>query len=301
VPLANIPTRITDLAGVQRGATLIVHCTLPTHTTENILIQTPLKLDLRIGVAGEPFNAETWAGKAQPVPNPQVKDGLATYQIPTREWTGKGVAIGVRAIGANGKPGEWSNFETLPVVPPPETPSRLNVKDTAAGELVAWAGRGDQFRVLRQTAGDENFAVAATVPGDEWTDTTIEYGKTYTYMVQALVDAGNKRVAESDLSETFPVTPKDTFPPAVPPGLRADAAPNAVALVWDADTEPDLAGYRVYRSTGDGPWQRLADVNAVPSYSDTTMERGKTYHYAVSAFDKAGNESARCAAVEITP
>jgi fibronectin type 3 domain-containing protein len=52
---------------------------------------------------------------------------------------------------------------------------------------------------------------------------------------------------------------------------------------------------------GDGPWQKLADVNTVPSYSDATVEHGKTYHYAVSAFDKTGNESDRCAPVEIVP
>jgi fibronectin type 3 domain-containing protein len=57
----------------------------------------------------------------------------------------------------------------------------------------------------------------------------------------------------------------------------------------------------VYRSAGDGPWQKLAEVNAIPSYSDSTVEHGKTYHYAVSAFDKAGNESERSAAVEIVP
>jgi fibronectin type 3 domain-containing protein len=43
----------------------------------------------------------------------------------------------------------------------------------------------------------------------------------------------------------------------------------------------------------------MADVNAVPSYSDTSVEHGKTYHYALSAFDKTGNESDRCAAVEM--
>ena len=83
--------------------------------------------------------------------------------------------------------------------------------------------------------------------------------------------------------------------------LRADPTPNSVALVWEGDTEPDLAGYRVYRSVGDGPWQKLADVNAVPSYSDTSVEHGKTYHYAIGAFDKTGNESARSTPVEIVP
>jgi hypothetical protein len=300
-PLANVPTKISDLAAIQRGAALIVHCSVPTHTTENVFIKTPVKLDLRIGPAGDNFNAAEWSAHAKPVADPEVKDGIATYRIPTREWTGKEVAIGVRAVGSNGKQSEWSNYEMLPVVAPPETPSAPEVKDTAIGEHIAWTGRGDQFRVLKRTGDEENYIIAVTAAGHEWTDTAIEYGKSYTYMMQALVDAGNKKVAESDLSKPVTCTPKDTFPPAVPSGLRADPAPNSVALVWEPDTEADLAGYRVYRSVGDGPWQKLADVNTVPSYSDATVEHGKTYHYAVSAFDKTGNESERCAPVEIVP
>jgi hypothetical protein len=300
-PLANVPTKISDLAAVERGALLIVHATVPARTTENVLIKTPVKLDLRIGVAGEHFNAEEWASQAKAISEVQVKDGIATYRISTREWVGKEVVLGVRAIGSNGKESGWSNYEIVPVVAEPEVPSRPDVEDTAAGERVTWTGRGDQFRVLRKTGGEESYIVAATVAAHEWIDTGIEYGKTYTYMMQALVDVGNQKVAESDLSETRPVTPLDKFPPAVPSGLRADPTPNSVALVWEGDTEPDLAGYRVYRSVGDGPWQKLADVNAVPSYSDTSVEHGKTYHYAIGAFDKTGNESARSTPVEIVP
>jgi hypothetical protein len=35
VPLANVPQRISDLAAVQRGSTIIAHFTIPTFTTEN--------------------------------------------------------------------------------------------------------------------------------------------------------------------------------------------------------------------------------------------------------------------------
>ena len=300
-PLANIPTKISDLAAVQRGDTLIVHCTVPTHTTENILLKPPVKLDLRIGPAGQHFNAPEWASQAKAISGEQIKDGIATYRIPTAEWIGKEVAIGVRAIGSNGKPADWSNYETVPVVTPPETPSRPDLQATATGERVTWTGRGDQFRVLRRSGGEEGYTLAATVAGHEWADTSIEYGKSYSYMIQTLVNAGSQKLAESDLSPAREDTAKDTFAPAVPAGLHTDATPAGVSLVWDPDSEPDLAGYRVYRSAGDGPWQKLAEVNAIPSYSDSTVEHGKTYHYAVIAFDKAGNESERSAAVEIVP
>lgn len=304
VPLANVPSRITDLATVQRGATIIVHLSVPTMTTENNPIKTAVKLDLRIGAAADRFNPDEWARQAKSISDPQIKDGIATYKIPTQEWSGKKIVIGVRAIGSNGKQATWSNFETLSVVTPPEVPSRPELTDTPAGERIAWTGRGDRFRVLRRVGDEETYAVVATVAGHEWTDTAIEYGKAYTYMMQSLVDAGNQKTAESDLSEICkgcPVTLVDHFPPAVPSGLRADAAGDSVALVWEPDTEADLAGYRLYRELGDGPWLKLAEVNAVPSYSDAAVEHGKTYRYAVTAFDKAGNESDRSAVVVIVP
>jgi fibronectin type 3 domain-containing protein len=84
--------------------------------------------------------------------------------------------------------------------------------------------------------------------------------------------------------------------------LRADAAPGSIELVWDRNTEADLAGYRIYRSTGDGPFEKLAELNEIPNYSDRAVEHGKTYHYALTAFDRSTppNESARSARIEAT-
>ena len=301
VPLANVPQRISDLAAVQRGAVIIAHFTIPTFTTENNPIKTSVNLDFRAGVAGDPFNPGDWANEAKLISQFEVKDGLATFKIPTEAWTGKKVTISVRSIGSNRKRSDWSNFETLLVVNPPETPSKPAVDDIAAGERVTWTGAGDRFRILRRVADEKDYAIAATVQGHEWIDAGIDYGKPYSYAVQALVDAGNQKTAESDISPSDTHTPKDTFPPAIPSGLRADRTANSVSLVWEPDSEPDLAGYRIYRSEGNGPWQKLADVNTVPSYSDTAVEHGKTYHYAISAFDKTDppNESQHSAPVEM--
>ena len=293
VPLANVPQKITDLAVIQRGDSLIVHCSLPLRTTENILIKTPVKLDLRIGVPNDPFNAAEWAQQAKSISNPDIKDTLVTYQISTREWTGKSVVLGVRAIGSNGKDSDWSNFQTIPVVIPPETPSVHELEITAAGVKVTWTGRGDQFRVLR-SGGDANFAVMATVTAHEWLDTTIEYGKPYSYMVQALADLGNQRVAESGpRKSTPPRTFEDNPAGPLPPGCAPIPLPTRSRWCGKLIPNPILAGYRVYRAVGEGPFEKLADVNAVPSYSDTAIEHGKTYRYVLTALDKSNNESAR--------
>ena len=112
------------------------------------------------------------------------------------------------------------------------------------------------------------------------------------------MNLGQNREAQSELSAVAEITPEDRFPPATPTGLRAAASPNSVELSWDANTETDLAGYRLYRSVPGGPIEKIADL-AVPAYSDHKVEHEKTYHYEVSAVDRVGNESPHSAPVEV--
>src|SRR5262249_24905965 len=132
----------------------------------------------------------------------------------------------------------------------------------------------------------------------EFLDTTAEFGKTYTYLVQSFADLGDHREAQGELSEAATVLYKDTFAPATPANVRATTSAASVELSWDADDEPDLAGYRVYRSVDGGAFVKIADVNEIPAYSDRAVELGKTYRYALTAIDKDGNESGRSSAVE---
>jgi fibronectin type 3 domain-containing protein len=184
------------------------------------------------------------------------------------------------------------------VVEPPETPSEVTPVATAGGVKLTWSAHGSQFRVFRKPEGAAEFALAATVEQPEWTDAEAEFGKPTAYLVQTVVTAPDNRLAESDLSAEVSIKPKDEFPPAVPSGLRATAGPASVELSWEPDTEPDLAGYRIYSAVGAGAFEKVADVAAIPTYSDKSAEKGKTYRYAVSAVDRAGNESARSAPVE---
>ena len=84
-----------------------------------------------------------------------------------------------------------------------------------------------------------------------------------------------EREATSDPSETAKITPKDTFPPAAPSGLRAAAAPSSVELSWERSAEADTAGYRVYRGVPGGEFEKLADVAQAPAYSDRTRRAAR--------------------------
>ena len=139
----------------------------------------------------------------------------------------------------------------------------------------------------------------ATVEANEWVDTTTEYNKKYDYVVQLTRKTGTVDV-QSDLSDTIPVTPVDIFPPAVPAGLNAILSTQGIELVWDRNTEPDLASYRLYRALGDGKLEKIADVTDAPSYSDRKVESGKLYRYAVSSVDRLGNESKQSEPVGVT-
>ncbi len=100
------------------------------------------------------------------------------------------------------------------------------------------------------------------------------------------------------------VTPKDTFPPAAPKSLAAIAAPGVINLIWDANTEPDLAGYLVLR--GEAPGDTLQTITKEPvttnTFRDDTVRAGTRYVYAVVAVDRATpqNVSAQSNRVEET-
>jgi hypothetical protein len=296
-PLANIPPKVSDLAALQRGGRIIVQFTVPATTTEGHPIPPPLRLDLRVGTADH-FEEHQWAAAARQIPPGAIANGVARYEIPAADWTGKELIFGVRAVAGNGKQSGWSNFVVVPVVAPPEKPGGIAPTVTQQGVHLTWQARGTDFRVFRK-ADDGGFAPVANVQMPEWTDTATEFGKRYTYLVQTIVKLGNRREAESELSDEASVVPSDIFPPAAPQGVQGSSAPNSIELNWERNTEEDLHGYRVYRGEGNGAMEKIADVSVVPSYSDRKVEHGKTYRYAVAAVDEAGNESPRSAPIDV--
>uniref|UniRef100_A0A7C4XJA2 Fibronectin type-III domain-containing protein n=1 Tax=candidate division WOR-3 bacterium TaxID=2052148 RepID=A0A7C4XJA2_UNCW3 len=83
----------------------------------------------------------------------------------------------------------------------------------------------------------------------------------------------------------------DTEPPAVPRGLTSITGDESVMLTWYQNTEPDLAGYRIYRGPApEGPYILIGETN-LDYFLDYGLANGYTYYYAISAFDIHNNES----------
>jgi hypothetical protein len=137
-------------------------------------------------------------------------------------------------------------------------------------------------------------------------DPTAQRGETYRYTAQrvrAIVLDGHALEIRSASSAVNTVLMRDTFPPATPTGLAAiasgtDVAHRSIDLSWEPNTDPDLAGYIVYRQpvgsdgTLSGTSARLTPTPIpAPAFSDLTAVLGQTYSYRVTATDTAGNES----------
>lgn len=60
---------------------------------------------------------------------------------------------------------------------------------------------------------------------------------------------------------------------------------------WNANTESDLAGYRVYYGAAPGTYSQTVDVGLTTSHSITGLVDGSTYYISVTAYDTSGNES----------
>ncbi|MEK7153585.1 MAG: Ig-like domain-containing protein, partial [Patescibacteria group bacterium] len=116
-----------------------------------------------------------------------------------------------------------------------------------------------------------------------WDSKTVANGS-YSLMAKAYDAAGNTN------SDTVQVTVKnsDTQAPAPPSSLSATAATaTKVNLNWKASTDNvGVAGYWINRNG-----VNLTKVDAVTSYSDTTVLPNTSYTYQLTAYDAAGNLS----------
>jgi hypothetical protein len=62
-------------------------------------------------------------------------------------------------------------------------------------------------------------------------------------------------------------------------------------IAWDPNSEPDLAGYRIYYGTESGGYTGSVDVGNVTTYRLDGLSDGVTYYIAATAYDTSDNES----------
>ena len=205
-PALDIPSRVTDLRAAEYGDKILVEFTLPALTTEGLALTKVKSVELRVSVGVASQNVNLKAAGPGPVHE----------EIGAGEWIGKDVLLTVRATGPKGKTSEWSNAVPLAVGVPLGVPANLVAENVAEGVRLRWQGSGPRYRIFRAFTGPapERLAESDQL---EYVDRTTSYGNMYRYFVQAVTADG---LRQSEISEVVAITPRDTFPPAVPAACR---------------------------------------------------------------------------------
>jgi hypothetical protein len=93
------------------------------------------------------------------------------------------------------------------------------------------------------------------------------------------------------------------LPPATPNNLTVTVlGSDEIKLEWLPNTEDDLTGYIIQRSTDpNGPWYNVTTVGKEgTSYIDKGLESGTKYYYRIIAVDNASNESPPSVTLSVT-
>jgi len=93
------------------------------------------------------------------------------------------------------------------------------------------------------------------------------------------------------------------YDPGQPTGLVAISGDGVVSLDWDDNTEGDLTGYDLLRSTvSGGPYTLVAGSPfAASEHEDLTVTNGTAYYYVVRAVDSASLQSVESDEASATP
>jgi fibronectin type 3 domain-containing protein len=127
-------------------------------------------------------------------------------------------------------------------------------------------------------------------PATTLADTAARRGESWCYVVRSVVGT-TPVIVESASSQEVCMAVQDRFAPAAPTGVAALPREGAVEVSWSPSPEPDLARYRVYRTSAGGAPTRVGEALAGETALVDRAPGTGTVAYTVTAVDRDGNES----------
>lgn len=126
-------------------------------------------------------------------------------------------------------------------------------------------------------------------------------GKVYHFRVRGIDMDKNEGV-----SSDYQFTTLKGAAPAIPENVNVTVPAEQEKLVvsWNANTEDDILGYNIFRSTSpNGEFEKIISVSSdTTSYTDGDLSIATKYYYKVQAYDTAGNDGEISNAVSaVTP
>ncbi|NTW22944.1 hypothetical protein HGA34_05425 [Candidatus Falkowbacteria bacterium] len=169
----------------------------------------------------------------------------------------------------------------------PSVPQSLATAPISASQIdLSWATSTDNVSVEGYKIYRDSVLIATT-SSTTFSNTGLTNGTTYNYQVLAYDTSGN----ESAKSATSSAATTDTQAPTVPASLVASPISSSqINLSWATSTDNvAVTGYKVFRNNS-----QIATTTAT-TYNSTGLAASTTYNYQISAFDAAGNTSAKSA------
>jgi hypothetical protein len=339
-PSLHLPRPVSDLKAQRVGDSVQLSWTMAGDTTDGLALegQRKVKVCRRVGVGVcAPVQSFAEMPKAKItiediLPPALVKSlpELLAYEVEVMNLAGRSAGASNPAYTASGSS--------------PDPVSGLQAVVTERGVVLHWEQASDTGSemllrreriqtapVAKKSAGPVNPLAPQSAPDVQMlrvhadaggtVDASVVLGEQYAYKVQRvnrLVLVGQSVELRSEPSVAVNVDVRDTFPPQAPQGLaaaepmRAADGSLAIDLSWEANAEPDLAGYFIYRrdmsaeaTRGVRSWAAIgarlnAQILPAPAFHDTAILAGHTYEYSVTAVDKSGNQSNRSAVITET-
>jgi hypothetical protein len=333
-PSLHLPRPVSDLQAQRVGDSVQLRWTMSGDTTDSIGLTGQKKVTVcrRVGagvcaqVQSFPEMPKAKVAIEDVLPPAVVKDSpaLLTYEVQVLSDVGRSAGASNPAYAASGAA--------------PSPVNRLRADVTERGVMLRWepsAGADTEILLRRERVKNATPTAPVTkksagnpmAPKSEpdvqllrvhadaggTLDASAVFGEQYAYTVERVKRqtlAGQSVEIRSEPDTAVDVNVRDVFPPQMPQGLEAADPMRAAAdgtfavdLSWEANTEPDLAGYYVYRyvtTDKTGPVRMNAAPLAAPAFHDAGLQGRLGYAYSVSAVDKSGNESKKCGVVVVS-
>jgi predicted phage tail protein len=320
-PIERVPQRTEELTGVQRGNQVILMWPAPLRNAGSGSVQSIRRVDV-YRVAEKPsaplaLTEDQFAAKALlvgSVPFDEIRKGAPTLTyVDTLELAGQPARLryAVRYVNAAGQRAAFSNFFLMePAAKVAKSPANVTKQESETAISLSW--KAPSANVDESTPanllGYNIYRIDPAKPEAEarplnkepvtathYEDRTFKFGQKYHYFVRSVSLGTEAKPVESFDSNQVDAAPTDHYPPAPPSLAQPTSIPGSIALFWGTNSEPDIAGYLLFRSTDPNaakPWTQLTtEVSLKTTFTDSNVETGKTYYYYVIALDNAGNKS----------
>ncbi|MBL7885970.1 MAG: hypothetical protein JNJ52_04425 [Flavobacterium sp.] len=206
---------------------------------------------------------------------------------------------GITFFGSESKPSDEVKISVKDATPP-SVVKGIKIERKERDVQLTWLATNDKesvgYNIHRSEDNGKTFKKINTqslgVKEAKFVDhLDVKEAGTFLYYIEN-VDTSNNGKMSNPVSVLVP----DHFAPTKPADFSSKVQPGKVTLAWKANTEKDLAGYRIYRGLKDDDENEMLLLNVTPqketTYVDTFNEKaGTKFIYKILAIDQSFNES----------